>query len=80
MQIHIFQSLKELISAYILTVSNNVLVSDWLHFQDELVLTARSIFLQCAITLFLICPLSWPFNLEWLPQPAYLVGGAEMQY
>jgi len=45
MQIHIFQSLKGIDQYYILTdLSNNVLVSDWLHFQDELVLTARSIF------------------------------------
>jgi len=30
----IFRVLKELISAYILTdLDNNVLVSDWLHFQ-----------------------------------------------
>jgi len=31
---------------------------------------------MCHISLSVLSPETWPFSLEWLPQPAYLVGGA----
>jgi tRNA nucleotidyltransferase (CCA-adding enzyme) len=32
--------------------------------------------MMCRNSLSTLSPENWPFNLEWIPQPAYLVGGA----